>query len=64
MKQEVQEKINRIRELAKSSSQPLDKKGQKFSQQSDSLSQAIRNAKEADMFLAELDAAFILARKK
>jgi hypothetical protein len=63
MKEKVQNKINRVRELAKGSVKATTEQGRRTSRPNDSLSKAIRNAKEANIFLAELDAAIAISQK-
>lgn len=64
MKEDVQNKINRVKELAKGSVQTNSEQMRRTSRPDDSLSQAIRNAKEANIFLAELNAAIATSQKK
>jgi hypothetical protein len=63
MKKSVEDKINEIIKMAqasKSSSTPT----KKLSGEGDSLSNAITNKKDADMFLAELELAIKMAHKQ
>ncbi len=64
MKERVQDKINRVRELAKTSvKESVAKAGRNF-RSADSLSLVVRNEKEANVFLEELDVAIRISRKK
>lgn len=62
MKEKIQDKINRVRALAKT---PV-KGGQPDERvrSSDSLSNAVRNSTEAKIFMAELDIAIRVARQR
>lgn len=63
MKEKVQDKIDRVRELAKTSAkQSASNTGTNF-RTADSLSDVVRNAKEANVFLEELDVAIRIAQK-
>ncbi len=63
MKEKVQDKIDRVRELAKTSAkQSVANTGANF-RTADSLSDVVRNAKEANVFLEELDVAIRIAQK-
>ncbi len=63
MNKKVQDKIDRVRELAKkSANQSIANTGTNF-RTADSLSDVVRNAKEANIFLEELDAAIRIAQK-
>lgn len=65
MKKTIQDKINSIKKLAQASSVDHSLKKRKSSTTvQDSLSKAITNQKEADLFLAELEAAIKIAQKK
>jgi hypothetical protein len=64
MKARVQDKINSIKKLANSSVKANDGQRKDSYDSNDSLSQVIRNEKEASIFLAELDAAIKIAQKK
>ena len=62
MKQSIQNKINSLKALAKNNVQPTPKIESISSNHNDSLSTAIRNKKEADIFKKELSNAFKLAK--
>lgn len=62
MKEKIQENINQIKKLATSSCNQNASKATESIRTNDSLSKAVRNSKEADIFLAELDAAFKVAK--
>ncbi len=64
MKEKVQERINRVRQLATSSTIGHESKRHESNRTNDSLSKSIRNSKEADIFLEELNAAVRVARLK
>lgn len=64
MKTEVQDKIDKMKELAKTSGATNNFTTQNKSRNTDSLSKVIRNSDEAIIFLAELDAAFAIANKR
>lgn len=64
MKESVQDKINRVRELAKACvKESVANTGRNF-RSADSLSHVVRNAYEASVFLEELDVAIRISRKK
>ncbi len=63
MKERVQDKINRVRELAKTSvKEKVANAGGNF-RSADSLSHVVRNAKEANVFLEELEVAIRISKK-
>ena len=62
MKQSIKNKINSIKALAKNNVQSTPKIESISSNHNDSLSTAIRNKKEADIFKKELSNAFKLAK--
>ena len=65
MKGNIQDKINGFKKLAEASRVEYSLKEKKISSTvQDSLSRAITNQKEADLFLAELEAAIKMAREK
>jgi hypothetical protein len=65
MKPTIEDKINAIYKLAESSKGHVSSKPKKMvANTEDSLYKAITNKKDADIFLAELDAAFKLAQIK
>ena len=64
MKEKIQERINHVRHLATTPTKGNVVKTADSFRTSDSLSKSIRNSKEADVFLAELDAAIKVARTK
>jgi len=65
VKKSIQDKINDIKKLAQASSADYPIKEKKSSTRAqDSLSKAIRNKKDADIFLAELEAAIKMAQKQ
>lgn len=65
MKQSIQDKINDIKKLAQTSSAAYPVKERKNSiPVQDSLAKAIRNQKEADIFLAELELAIKKAHER
>ncbi len=63
MKEKIQERINKVRNLANASVKG-NSVGTSSSRVTDSLSSSIRNSKEATIFLAELDAAIKVAQSK
>ena len=63
MKEKIQQRINQIRDLAKNHAKGHNTGTSPF-RVNDSLSKSIRNSKEANLFLAELDAAFKVAQTK
>jgi hypothetical protein len=65
VKQSIQDKINDIKKLAQASSAayPVKERKNPIAVQ-DSLVKAIRNQKEADIFLEELEAVIKKAQKK
>lgn len=64
MKVNVQDKINSFKKLAQKSVKANNNQKKGFYGSNDSLSQAIRNEKEANIFLAELETAIKIAQKK
>jgi len=63
MKEKIQERINKVRNLANASVKG-NSVGTSSSRVTDSLSSSIRSSKEATIFLAELDAAIKVAQSK
>jgi hypothetical protein len=63
VKKEIQDKIDAIKKQAQAS-KPSSTQTKKLSGEGDSLSKAITNKKDADMFLAELELAIKLAHKQ
>lgn len=65
MKKSIQDKINDVKKLAQASSvdYPIKEKKSAVHAQ-DSLSKAITNKKDADLFLAELEAVIKMAQKQ
>jgi hypothetical protein len=65
VKKVIQDKLDDIKKLAKASSEDhtLNEKKSSITVQ-DSLSKAIRNKKDAAIFLAELEAAFKMAQEE
>lgn len=63
MNEKVQDKINQVQKLAKSSVEASSIKSNGASRSDDSLSKAIRNSQEAAVFLAELNAAITISKK-
>ena len=55
MKEEVLAKLNEVRELAKGSTTNNVHQGGRTSHSEDGLSRAIRNEKDANIFMAELN---------
>ncbi len=64
MKERVQDKLNRVRELAKTSVKGSQVSSAPNFRSADSLSHVVRNSKEATIFLEELDTAIRISRKK
>jgi hypothetical protein len=64
MKANVQDKINSIKKLAQKAVKANYGQKKDVNSSTDSLSQAIRNEKEATIFLAELESAIKIAQKK
>jgi fatty acid/phospholipid biosynthesis enzyme len=65
MKEKIQQRINQVRRLATTSTKELHiVKAVDSIRTNDSLSKSIRNSKEANIFLAELDAAIKVAQTK
>ncbi len=64
MKEKIQQRINQVRQLATTPAKGNAIKAADSVLANDSLSKSIRNFKEADIFLAELDTAIKVARKK
>jgi hypothetical protein len=63
MKKSIEDKINEIIKMAQAS-KPSSTQTKKLSGEGDSLSKAITNKKDADMFLAELELAIKMAHKQ
>ncbi len=64
MKEKIQERINQVRLLATTPTKGYVAKDAGSFRANDSLSKSIRNSKEANIFLAELDAAIKVAQTK
>jgi hypothetical protein len=65
VKDTLQDKINKLKQMAEASKENFSSKGKKTSiEVSDSLARAITNKKDAAIFLAELDAAIKIAQEK
>ena len=64
MKQSIQDKIEQIKELAKTQHLVGKIASAAVSNNEDSLLKAIRNKEEATVFMAELDAAIKVAKRK
>ena len=64
MKDNIQAKIDHYRELAKKQAKPTVSNSSATFENTDSLSNAIRNKKEAAIFWAELNAAINIALAK
>ena len=64
MKEKIQQRINQVKHLAASQAIGQSVKSAGSIRANDSLSNSIRNSKEADIFLAELDAAVKVALAK
>jgi hypothetical protein len=64
MKEEIQQRINQVRNLATTPAKGDTVKSAESFRANDSLSKSIRNSKEANIFLAELDAAIKVARTR
>ena len=64
MKQKLQKRINQVRQMAKTPTRGNGLKPADSICGNDSLSKSIRNSKEANVFLAELEAAIRMAQKK
>jgi hypothetical protein len=64
MKEKIQERINQVRHLATTSSKGNVIRVADSTRTNDSLSKSIRNSSEANIFLAELDAAIRVAQTK
>ena len=66
MKDSIQNKINRIHEIALASETKINMIDNDVNElsNSDNLSKSIRNAKEAELFFSELKSAIDLAKKK
>ena len=62
MKEKIQDKINRIHQMATSPVKTHKAQNDNSFRANDSLSKSIRNAEEADIFLAELSAAVKIAQ--
>ena len=62
MKEKIQQRINLVRHLATTPKKGYAVKGVDSFRSDDSLSKSIRNTKEANIFLAEMDAAIKVAR--
>jgi len=63
MKKSIEDKINELIAKAKASNIPSTRSG-RVSGEQDSLSKAITNKKDADMFLAELELAIKMAHEQ
>ncbi len=66
MKDSIQNKINKIQEIALASASEknvLENRDFTESRNTDNLTKSIRNAKEAELFFSELNSAIDLARK-
>jgi len=61
MKEKIQAKINHYHKLAKGHVKVSSKENVETFRSKDSLSNAVRNKKEADIFIAELNAAVEIA---
>lgn len=64
MKEKVQERINQVRHLATSPAKAYVANDVSSFRVNDSLSKSIRNSREANIFLAELDAVVKIAKTK
>jgi hypothetical protein len=64
MKEKVQDRINKMRQLATSPGKGHEAKNTEPYRSNDSLSKSIRNSKEATIFLEELKAAVRVASLK
>jgi hypothetical protein len=64
MKEKIQERINQVRHLAKTPTKGQAVRTNDSFRANDSLSKSIRNSTEANIFLAELDAAIKIAQTK
>ena len=64
MKQSIQDKIEQIKELAKTQHLVGKIASAEVSNNEDSLLKAIRNKEEATVFMAELDAAIKVSKSK
>lgn len=62
MKEKIQDRINRVRQLA--AGKRSKNKTVESRRTNDSLSKSIRNSKEADIFLTELNTTITVARLK
>ncbi|GAA3723601.1 hypothetical protein GCM10022422_00620 [Flavobacterium ginsengisoli] len=64
MKDSIQNKINKIQEIASASKNNIaDSRDATISNNSDNLTKSIRNAKEAELFFSELKSAIDLAKR-
>jgi hypothetical protein len=64
MKERLQDKLNRVREIAKKSVKTNNVSAGTNIRPADSLSHVVRNAKEANVFLEELDIVIRSSQKK
>jgi hypothetical protein len=64
MKDQVQQKIDQILSLAKSSVSGISQHAMTSMQTNDSLAKLIKTQAQADLFMAELDAVFKLAQSR
>jgi len=64
MKQRIEDKINHVRDLAKTSVKSSNVIAGKDLRANDSLSQVVRNSQEANIFLDELNTAIKISNKK
>lgn len=64
MRQKVQDKINHMRQHAKSTISVSSTKDAAILRNNDSLSKGIRNSQEASIFLAELNAVIKISSQK
>lgn len=64
MKEKVQERINQVRKIATNTPSKKRENIPVSVRANDSLSKSIRNSKEAGIFLTELNAAIIVAKKR
>ena len=65
MKETLQDKINKLKQMADASKENFSSKEKKTSiAVSDSLAKSITNKKDAAIFMAELDAAIKIAQEK
>ena len=64
MKQSIQNRIDEIKKLAQTQGLPDTDFSAQVSNTQDSLAKVIRNKEEGDLFMAELDAVFKIAKAK